>query len=473
MISEVPSSIIISSDSSGSSSDDSDSHHRSRLAHSSRNGQRNGPAEDFGTLGEQFVHLLQKNFSQACTTGDIAPPTKSKKKSSKKKKKHGRSKELREHIIVQASSSSSSSVSSEEESEDETRLEDLAQSKLIIRRRLDYSEKTRPKTRRFDEEDRSEITGFIEASRSQRNFVPPLSANPSGGSRHQQLLRYPSNSRQRGGILIDDEDEVYGPTEASSRSFCDLIDERRLHQHAPSQCPPNEGYHRPPPPRRRPNPSVNPSHYQGKGRVPHAPEAFDPFDDHTIETRPTHELSEYSITLEQQASRGLPSGMNSGSFGGPPQRRMPLVEHHSYDGMGRIPSIPSNHHPRPHGSLPDMHRRRGDGMERTMPPLQQRRYERIADANSFVSSASHFQSRKMLVLPVPPGTVDFVLVDTPNGTRVSWAGFASNLRVGDYVVGVENKDTRGLNAMVVTKLLNTKKRKSRVVTVRRIETDEI
>ena len=112
-------------------------------------------------------------------------------------------------------------------------------------------------------------------------------------------------------------------------------------------------------------------------------------------------------------------------------------------------------------------------MERAMPPLQQRRYERIAEANSFVSSASHFQSRKMLVLPVPPGTVDFVLIDTPNGTRVSWAGFASNLKVGDYVVGVENKDTRGLNAMVVTKLLNTKKRKSRVVTVRRIETDEI
>ena len=285
VISEVP-----SSDSSASSSDDSDSHHRSRLARNSRNSQRSGPAEDFGTLGEQFVQLLQKNFSQACTTGDLAPPTKSKTKSSKKKKKHGRSKELREHIIVQSSTSSSSSVSSEEESEDETRLEDLAQSKLIIRRRLDYSEKTRPKTRRFDEEDRSEITGFIEASRSQRNFIPPLRAIPSGESRQQKLLRYPSNSRQRGGILIDDEDEVYRPTEASSRSFCDLIDERRLHQHAPSQCPPNEGYHRPPPPKRRPAPNVNPSHYQGKGRVPHAPEAFDPFDDHTIETRPTHEL---------------------------------------------------------------------------------------------------------------------------------------------------------------------------------------
>ena len=40
-------------------------------------------------------------------------------------------------------------------------------------------------------------------------------------------------------------------------------------------------------------------------------------------------------------------------------------------------------------------------------------------------------------------------------------------------MGVENKDTRGLNAMVVTKLLNTKKRKSRIVTVRRIESDEI
>lgn len=152
---------------------------------------------------------------------------------------------------------------------------------------------------------------------------------------------------------------------------------------------------------------------------------------------------------------------------------MPLVEHHSYDGIGRIPSISSNNHLRPHTSLPDMHRRRGDGMGRAMPPLQQRRYKRIAEANSCVSSASHFQSRKMLVLPVPPGTVDFILVDTPNGTKVSWAGFASNLKVGDYVVGVENKDTRGLNAMVVTKLLNTKKRKSRIVTVRRIESDEI
>jgi hypothetical protein len=328
----------------------------------------------------------------------------------------------------------------------------------------------RQSDRRYDKEYRTEITEFDapQPRRSQTDFVPPLRAIPSGESRQQQLLRYPSNSRQRGGILIDDEDGIYRQNKASSSSFCDF-DERHFHQQAPSQYPPNEGYHRPPPPRRRPAPSVNPSFYQGGMRVPHVPEAFD---DHTIETRPTHELSDYSITLEQQASRGLPSGMNSGSFGWPSQGRAPLVEHHSYDGMGRIPSVSSHYNPRPHSSLPDMHRRRGDGMERAMPPLQQRRYERI-DANSYVSSASHFQSRKMLVLPVPPGTVDFVLIDTPNGTRVSWAGFASNLKVGDYVVGVENKDTRGLNAMVVTKLLNTKKRKSRVVTVRRIESDEI
>ena len=481
VISKVP-----SSDSSSSSSDDSDSHHRSHLARNSRNSrnsQRNGPAEDFGTLGEQFVHLLQKNFSQACTTGDLAPPSKSKKKSSKMKEKHRLSKELRQHIIAQSSSSSSSSDSSDEESEDETRLDDLIQSNLMIRRRLSQTAKSRSDTsmeskesrwnrqfdRGYDKEERTDITEYIapQPSRSQRNFVPPLGANPSGESRQQQHLRYASNSRQRGGILIDDEDGVFRPNQASSSNFCDF-DERQFHQQAPSRCPPNERYHRPPPPRSRPAPSVNPSFHQWK--------MLAPFDDHTIETRPTHELSEYSITLEQQASKGLPSGMhsmNSGSFGGLPQRRMPLVEHHSYDGIGRIPSISSNNHLRPHSSLPDMHRRRGNGVERAMPPLQQRRYERIAEANSCVSSASHFQSRKMLVLPVPPGTVDFVLVDTPNGTKVSWAGFASNLKVGDYVVGVENKDTRGLNAMVVTKLLNTKKRKSRIVTVRRIESDEI
>jgi hypothetical protein len=81
VITEVP-----SSDSSSSSSDDSDSHHRSRLSRNSRISQRSGPAEDFGTLGEQFVHLLQKNFSQACTTGDIAPPTKSKKRAARRKR---------------------------------------------------------------------------------------------------------------------------------------------------------------------------------------------------------------------------------------------------------------------------------------------------------------------------------------------------------------------------------------------------
>ena len=113
-------------------------------------------------------------------------------------------------------------------------------------------------------------------------------------------------------------------------------------------------------------------------------------------------------------------------------------------------------------------------MERRMPvpPFPQRRYERLED-NSCVSSGSHFQSRKLIMLPIPPGSIDFVLVDTPNGPKVSWAGFASNLQVGDYIVGVENKDTRGFNSMVVTKLLNSKKRKSRVVAVRRVESDEI
>lgn len=203
------------------------------------------------------------------------------------------------------------------------------------------------------------------------------------------------------------------------------------------------------------------------------------FDDRTIETRPTHEFSDYSFTIEKPAQsgfRGPPVGSkHSGSFGGSQQPRMPLVEHNSYDGIGRISSSSPNFHRRPNHSLPDMPMRRGGGgMERIMPkpPFPQRRYERLED-NSCVSSGSHFQSRTLLMLPIPPGSIDFVLADTPNGPKVSWAGFASNLQVGDYIVGVENKDTRGLNSMVVAKLLNSKKRKTRVVAVRRIESDEV
>ena len=117
-------------------------------------------------------------------------------------------------------------------------------------------------------------------------------------------------------------------------------------------------------------------------------------------------------------------------------------------------------------------------MDRRLPPTappQQHRSEPpgITGNNSFVSTGSHFQSRKLLMLAIPPGSIDFVLADTAHGPKVTWAGFASNLQVGDYIVGIENKDTRGLNSMVVSKILNSKKRKRRVVAVRRIESDEI
>ena len=219
-----------------------------------------------------------------------------------------------------------------------------------------------------------------------------------------------------------------------------------------------------------------PPQYRGEMRAPQMSEVFD---DRTIETRTTHEFSDYSFHIERPSQsdfRGPSAGSIHGDFfEGSQQPRMPLVEHDSYDGIGRIPSSSLSFHKRPNHSLPDMPMRRGgSGLERRVPtpPFPQRRYERFED-NSCVTSASQIQSRKLLMLPIPPGSIDFVLVDTLNGVKVSWAGYASNLQVGDYIVGVENKDTRGLNSMVVAKLLNSKKRKTRVVAVRRIESDEI
>ena len=481
--------------SSSSSSEESDSHRRSRSSSRRSRGSSTtrsrsaGPAQDFGTLGEQFIHLLQKNFTEACATEDVvASPSRRSRSSSKKsgsKKKHRSSKDLRKHIIVQSrsdddddTSSSSSSSSSEEESEDETRL-DLAKANLIIRRKKSEAQSrgdveprgSRAMSRPSSSQDLHQRSMRYETA----GAVLTSARSAHGGQSRQQLRRHPSNPRQRGGIIVDDEDGVFRPARTMSGSMGEFDDYRQ----PPSRRPPSDGYRRPTPMRRPPSTHTHsgdiPPQYRGGMRGPQPSEEFD---DRTIETRPTHELSDYSFRIEKPAQsgfRGPPVGsMPSGSFGGP-QPRMPLVEHNSYDGIGRISSSSPSFHQRPNHSLPDMPMRRGGGgVERRlpMPPFPQRRYERLED-NSCVSSGSHFQSRTLLMLPIPPGSIDFVLADTPNGPKVSWAGFASNLQVGDYIVGVENKDTRGLNSMVVTKLLNTKKRKARVLAVRRIESDEI
>lgn len=192
------------------------------------------------------------------------------------------------------------------------------------------------------------------------------------------------------------------------------------------------------------------------------------FDDHTIETRPTQDDGYTAAIAVESVPSAIQRGGTKGSFGGRPM--MPLVEHHSLSdsfGVGR--RMNGSYGDRPHSSLPDMPGRR-DGIGGNMNPIQRQRYGRL---RQYATHGNHSQTaRRIQFVPIPPGTIDFVLIDTPAGPKVSWAGFASNVQAGDYIVGIEGRDTRGLNSLVTTKLLNDKKRKIRVVAVRRVDSGE-
>jgi len=465
---EEQSEITISSSSSDFESDTSSSDESEAGTFTRR--QPPPAAEDFGILANQFVHLLKSSMSQGCSTegGTSSNRNSTKQLMSRKQRKmvSRKKKNKKKKTTLESYDDESSSTSS---SSDEA----LEYAKQVIKKRLSKSTEgralgTKSRPRRLNQL----RVSTIHTEEEEQTEVPDdgHSHNPSREGRRNCTPHYKLSSRNFEDEVAEFDAPPHEPLRARSsdrhtdhhrhpisrRSFNESVRVDDEHFHTSRSQSSNNMRHRC---------HSRHSRFVDGMRVPDVPEVFD---DHTIETKPTQDDG-YTVAIAvESVPSAIQRGGIKGSFSGRPM--MPLVEYHSLSdsfGLGR--RMNSSYGDRPHCSLPDMPGRR-DGIGGIMSPVQR---QRSGHLRQYATHGDHSQTaRRIQFVPIPPGKIDFVLIDTPAGPKVSWAGFASSVQAGDYIVGIEGRDTRGLNSLVTTKLLNDKKRKSRVVAVRRVDSGE-